>query len=152
MKLLLAYSLLIGLNIEPCSTSSVKTYMDYRTITSETSEQYKFIHSVMNINEDGYLVDDNGYIGVALGSVFGDIGTRYIFTLDTGIELKLVKVEHKADIHTNNGCEQKYDGSVIEFVIVSDYFEFGINNYVFNGNVNNNELVNGNIKRYRKVE
>lgn len=29
--------------IEPCSTNSAKTYMDYRMITSKTSNQYRYI-------------------------------------------------------------------------------------------------------------
>lgn len=136
---------------EPCSTSSVKTYMDYRKITLQSSLQYQYIQEHMTVI-DGYLVSEDNYIGVALGSYFGEIGSKWIFLLDTGIELRLVKIEHKDDEHTIDGCEQKYDGSVIEFVIDSDYFELGSNNYVFNGNFNNNELFNGNIESYRKVQ
>lgn len=136
---------------EPCSTSSVKTYMDYRSITLESSEQYKFIQEHMHI-KDGYLLDEQGYIGVALGSEFGDIGTRWIFELDTGLEIYVVKIEHKDDKHTLNGCEQKNDHSVIEFVINENYFTKGSNGFIFNGNFNNNEWFNGNIIGYIKVK
>lgn len=135
---------------EPCSTSSFKSYMDYRSITSEESEQYKFIQEHMHI-KDGYLLDEQGYIGVALGSEFGDIGSRYVFILDTGIEIQVVKIEVKDDLHTINGCEHKIDRSVIEFVIDENYFVKGSNGYILNGNFNNNEWFNGNIESYRKV-
>ena len=42
--------------IEPCSTNSAKTYMDYRMITSKTSDQYRYIQEHMTVR-DGYLVD-----------------------------------------------------------------------------------------------
>lgn len=135
--------------IEPCSTSSSKSYMDYRTITSKTSEQYQFIQEHMSI-KDGYLLDDEGYIGVALGSWFGDIGERWVFTLEDGKEIYVVKVEQKDDAHTVDGCEHKVDGSVIEFVIDSNYFTVGKSGYVYDGNFNNNEWFNGTIKSVRK--
>lgn len=132
--------------IEPCSTSSVKSYMDVSTITSKTSDQYRFIQDNM-IVKNGFLLDKDGFIGVALGSWFGEIGTRWVFKLDSGNEIYAVKIDEKDDKHTINGCEHKIDGSVIEFVIDKDsiMLENGTNGYILNGNFNNIEWFKGNI-------
>lgn len=140
-----------AVKIDVCNHSSTKTYMDYRAITNKKSKQYQFIHANMTVDERGYLVDNEGYIGVALGSYFGEIGTKYIFTLDTGKQIKVVKVEAKADNHTINGCYQKWDGSVIEFVIDSNAFEKSSNGYVYNGNFNNIPEFKGKIIKIEKV-
>ncbi len=108
-------------DIEVCSTSATKTYMSYKAVTSTRSRQYRFIHSEMTVDEvTGLLYDEDGFIGVALGSNFGEIGTRYYFTLDTGIVLPVVKVDAKASVDAPNGCSHSKDASVIEFVIDSE--------------------------------
>ena len=144
-------SLLKSNEIEPCSTSSVKSYMDYRMITSKTSDQYKFIQENMEVR-NGLLFDQEGYIGVALGTWFGEIGTRWVFELSSGEVLYTVKVEHKDDKHTINGCEHTNDRSVIEFVVDTEtnMFEIGSNGLILEGNFNNHELFNGTIEKVRK--
>ena len=142
--------------LDVCSTSSVKSYMSYKAITNQSSKQWKYIHTNMQISEKGLLETTDGYIGVALGSYFGDIGSKYIITLSTGIELKVVKVDEKSDRHTNNGCEHKIDKSVIEFVIdveqATEYFGKMSNDYVLNGNFNNSNFFKGNIESIEVVE
>ena len=137
--------------LELCSTSKVKTYMEYKMITSKSSDQYIYIQEHMKVNEKGLLVDKEGYIGIALGSYFGDIGTKYLITLSNGQTIKAVKIEAKADEHTNNGCEQRWDKSVIEFVIDTDiakgYYGVETNGYIAHGNFNNIEEFKGNIQR-----
>lgn len=135
-----------------CSTSSVKTYMSYKKITSRSSAQYRYIQKNMTVNDEGFLVDKDGRIGVALGSYFGKIGSKFDFTLSTGIVLKVVKVEAKSDSHTVNGCYQKYDKSVIEFVIDSSKFSKGANGYVKNGNFNNDSRFKGKISKIEEVK
>ena len=138
-------------NVPVCSTSSVKSYMEYRKITNKDSKQWKYINISGKIkNENGYLMEGE-YIGVALGSYFGEIGTKYIFTLDTGKRIKVVKVEEKSDNDTINGCYQKYDKSVIEFVIDTHEFDKSKNGYVYNGNFNNLERFKGNITKIERV-
>lgn len=136
--------------IPVCSTSHTKSYMDWSKI-SETSTQGRFIANNMTIR-DGLLYDKDGYIGVALGSYFGPIGSRYIFVLDTGIEIKAVKVEAKSDRHTINGCEQYKDGSVIEFVVdsITNRFYVGKNTYIADGSFNNLPQFRGKIARIIK--
>lgn len=139
------------MEIKVCSNSSVKTYMDYKKITNKSSKQWQFIHNSGQINiVNGYLMSGE-YIGVALGSYFGEIGSRFIFTLEDGKEIKVIKVEEKADAHTINGCQQKWDNSVIEFVIDSDYFPKANNGYVYSGNFNNLEQFKGKIIKIEKI-
>lgn len=139
--------------------SDTKTYMDYRKITNPTSKQYDYIYNSgeVYVADDGFIRTTDGldYIGVALGSYFGDIGDRYIFTLDTGVELRVVKVEAKADIHTDeNNYQHKSDGSIIEFVVDPDKMDYALhqNGYIYSGNFNNNEWLKGNIIKIEKVE
>lgn len=139
--------------INSCSESAIKTYMDYRAITNTASTQYRFIDEHMNVDKSGLLIDGDGFIGVALGSYYGPIGSRYYFTLSSGAILPLVKVEAKSDNHTVGGCNAQ-DGSVIEFVIDSDVahnFFGGNNGYVLNGNFNNYEAFNGEIIKVEAV-
>lgn len=143
-------------DVPVCSSSAAKTYMDYRKITNTKSAQYKYIRDYMRVDtETGLLFDEEGFIGVALGSYFGPIGTRYYITLDTGIVLPVVKVEAKADIHVSNGCEHLIDTSVIELVldaeIAGEYFGVGTNGYVSNGNFNRNENFKGKIVKVELV-
>jgi len=138
---------------EPCSTSSVKSYMDRKAITSETSKQHKFIEENMEVR-NGFWFDREGYIGVALGSWFGEIGSRWVFELSSGELIYAVKIDEKDDKHTINGCEHKLDGSVIEFVIdtESSPYWIGSNGLILNGNFNNLEYFEGTIERIRKED
>lgn len=137
--------------VEVCSSSSSKTYMSWRA-TSASSYQGRFMREHMTIR-DGLLYDKHGFIGVALGSYFGEIGSRYIFTLDTGVVLNVIKVEAKSDRHTYNGCQQRWDESVIEFVIdlETNVYEVGDNGLVLNGNFNNHPDFKGKIIKIEKI-
>lgn len=142
--------------IKACATSSTKTYMDYRAITSTTSAQYRYIQNYMEVDGSGLLIDEDGFVGVALGSYFGSIGQRYYFTLETGVVIPVVKIDEKADADTNySGCSQAFDGSVIEFVIdrdkALDYFGRLSNNYVLNGNFNNYKIFSGRIEKVERA-
>lgn len=139
-----------------CSNSSSKTYMGYKSINDRSSTQYKFIKEEMTINTtSGLLEDSEGFIGVALGSNFGEIGTRYYFTLSSGVVLPLIKIEQKASVDTVDGCQHISDSSVIEFVvdkeIASDYFGVYNNGYILGGNFNNDDRFNGTIEKIELV-
>lgn len=143
--------------LEVCNTSSAKTYMDYRMTTVVNSRQYQFIHNELIIDKKtGFLYDKDGFIAVALGSYYGEIGDRYYFTLESGVILPLVKAEEKADEDTDgNGCYHLADLSVMEFVIddeyALDYFGRRSNNLVLDGNYNNYYLFSGDIVKVEKV-
>jgi hypothetical protein len=135
-----------------CNSSASKTYLDHSLISSQ-STQGRYIDTHMT-SRNGLLYDKDNFIGVALGSYFGIIGNRFIFTLSTGIELRVVKVEEKSDAHTYGGCVQRWDRSVLEFVIDSDTSTFwiGTNGYVANGNFNNLSQFNGTIIKIMKEQ
>ena len=142
-------------SIGACSSSSIKTYEDYRMITSVNSAQYQYIHNHCTVDPTtGLLIDEDGFIGVALAYSFGDIGSRYYFDLDTGIVIPVVKVDAKASVDATNGCAADINGSVLEFVIDTDialeYFG-GTNGLASSGNFNNCEYLNGNIADVERV-
>ena len=143
--------------ISVCAREGAKTYMDYRMTTVVNSRQYQFIHNELSIDKGtGFLFDKDGFIAVALGSYYGEIGDRFYFTLDSGIVLPLVKAEEKADEDTDvTGCYHLLDTSIIEFVIDDDYagmcFGNEDNGLVLNGNYNNYWLFAGDIDKVEKV-
>ena len=142
--------------LKVCSNSKTKTYMDYRAITDKSSTQYRFIREKMKVDKKtGFLSDEDGFIGVALGSFYGIIGDRFYITLDSGVILPIIKIEEKADIDTGFGCYHLSDGSVIEFVIdknyAADYFGIYGNGLILSGNYNNHELFKGEIYKVEKV-
>lgn len=140
-----------------CALGKTKTYMDYRAVTDPTSTQYWFIKDEMEVDPlTGFLLDKDGFIGVALGSYYGVIGDRYYITLDTGVVLPVVKIDEKADVDTDEtGCYHTGDGSVIEFVIDRDianefYGHYG-NGLVLQGNFSNYSTFKGSILKVEKV-
>ena len=147
----------VGVNAGVCGLGRSKTYMDYRAVTARDSVQYWFIRAHMTVDEEtGFLYDEDGFIGVALGSYYGIIGDRYYFTLDTGVILPVVKIDEKADVDTDsNGCYHAEDGSVIEFVIdknvANEFFGYYGNGLVLSGNYANYELFRGAIVAVEKV-
>lgn len=104
-----------------------KSYMGYKAITSKSSQQYKFISQYMDTkSKDGllHLKSDTRFIGVALGSYFGKVGSKLKFTLENGVVFYAVKVEEKSDAHTINGCVTKHDGSIVEFVVNRNFYSY----------------------------
>lgn len=140
-----------------CGVGSVKTYMEYKLITSPSSKQYRYINEHMYVDEkSGFLYDEDGFIGAALGSHYGDIGDRFYFTLENGVVLPIVKIESKADRDTDeSNCFNPNDNSVIEFVIdvaiANNFFGQYGNNLVLSGNYGNYSAYKGNIVKVEKV-
>lgn len=141
-------------NIPVISSGRNKTYMDIYKVTNKKSPQYKYIQDYIIVNPKGYAVTRDGYIGVALGSAFGSIGSKFLFELSSGKVIKLVKIEEKADRDTVKGFYTAHDKSVIEFVI--DTYEMRDNTYrngyIYGGNFNNNPEFEGEIKFIWSVE
>lgn len=140
-----------------CAPGYAKTYMDYRATTDRSSKQYWFIHDNLTVDEKtGFLYDEYGFIAVALGSYYGEIGDRYYVTLENGTTIPVVKAEEKADQDTDStGCYHLCDYSVIEFVIdknyAINYFGQISNEYVLDGNYNNHSLFKGAITKIEQV-
>lgn len=115
--------------VELCSGAwrDFKSYMNWEAITDYNSQQYKFISEFMFVDaKDGLLrlESDTRFIGVALGSYFGEIGSKFKFTLESGNVLYAVKVEAKADKHVYDGCVHKNDSSIIEFVVNDNFYSY----------------------------
>ena len=143
--------------VELCAQSSGKTYEDYRMITDPTSNQYRLIHDHLTVDsKTGFLTDKDGFLAAALGYRFGDIGTRYYFTLDSGIILPLIKADEKAPKDASDGCAVDINGTVIEFVIDAeaalDYFGTISNGLVLDGNYNNSPYFAGRIVKMERVK
>jgi hypothetical protein len=142
--------------IKVCASSSGKTYEDYRMITDETSNQYKLIKSKLKVDKKtGFLYDKDGFLAVALGYQFGPVGTRYYFTLDTGIVLPLIKTDEKDPKDASDGCAVDINGTVIEFVIDADaalkHFGTITNGLVLDGNYNNSPDFAGSIVKIERI-
>lgn len=142
-------------SIGACSQSSTKTYEDYRAITNTASVQYRIIHEEMTVDPaTGFLLDKDGFMGVAMGYQFGELGSRYYVELDSGIVVPVKKIDAKAAEHAQDGCSAGADASVIEFVIDSEigaeYFG-NSNGLVSWGNFNNYDALKGNIVDIEKV-
>ncbi|MDL2276589.1 hypothetical protein LJC02_02930 [Breznakia sp. OttesenSCG-928-G09] len=137
--------------MEVCYYSDWKPLEDYRDITDSTSPQYQFMYtngSNQFVIQDGLLIFDNEYIGVALGSRYGAIGTKYKITTDTGKEFKVVKIDEKSDEHTSNGCQDS-SGAIIEFVVDTETMS---NEVMFHGTYNADEQFNGVIIKMEKIK
>ena len=143
--------------LEACALGVTKSYMDYRAVTNTSSKQYWFIRNNMTVDTtSGFLYDEDGFIGVALGSFYGTIGSRFYFTFDNGVVLPVVEIDEKADKDTDyTGCYHLSDGSVIEFVIDSDiantYYGYYNNGLVLQGNFANYDLYSGSIVKVEEV-
>lgn len=129
-----------------------KTYMDYRSITSKSSNQYKLLHSdIMEYCDDGLIRTKEGqYIAVALGSQYGSIGTKYIMKLSSGKEVRIIKAEEKADKDTVNGCIDK-NGAMVEFVIDIEKAKSSYKYAIYTGSFNYSDEFNGKIVEMKKV-
>lgn len=131
--------------------SSFKSYMDYRCITNTNSLQYKLIYGGdIVICSDG-LLRSYDYVGVALGSRFGNIGDRYIITLEDGSTFKAIKLDEKANRDTVDGCHHSSDGSCIEFVIDTDKASQYYPEAILMGDFNYIDMFNGKVTKIEKV-
>lgn len=99
------------------SNSSFKTYMDYKTITSKSSKQYK-IQTMCTTNGDGLRTYD-GYYTVAVGTAFGvGVGDYIDVTLDTGAVLHCIVGDMKQNAHVGDDRMQvSANGNVVEFIV-----------------------------------
>ena len=140
-------------SIELCNNSPIKSYEDGSMITDPTSMAYQ-VMSTLEIDERGHYIDTDGYIAMALGNHYGSVGDRFRITLDTGVVIYAVMADTKADVHMVNQCAHIGDGSMIEMIIdtetAGNYYGWGSNGYVLNGNYNNTEEFNGNIIKIEK--
>ena len=105
----------------PDIDSSFKTWMSYKTVTSVSSNQYKYINMYGWADDNGFMRSsadicygiEQDYYLIALGSYYGtEIGTKYRITLDTGNVFYGVLADCKDDRHTD--ITNRY---VVEFLV-----------------------------------
>lgn len=106
-------------SLEVCSTSSFKSYMDYRMITDITSAQWQLQQLAVTV--DGHrMIDD--YILVAMASTYGTVGDKLEITMESGTVIKVML----GDIKAGTSCEHS-DTSMIEFIVDVNYMDPLIN-------------------------
>lgn len=134
--------------------SSAKTYEAYYMITDRTSKQWPLLNEILIHGEDGMIRDQDGYIAAALGSFFGPIGSRWIFLLDNGKQIKIIKADQKQDIHTYN--YNRINGyaalDIIEFIVNDRIMPKWSNGYVYGGNFNNCEEFQGTVVAWQRID
>lgn len=118
--------------IEPIQTpkplktyGSFKSYMDYRTITDRTSNQYQ-LQSRARTGKYGIRMIDGRY-SIAIGTGWGiDVGSHVVVELDNGTQLNCIVSDIKDDRHTDNENKvretyDKTDGRLlrnsVEFIV-----------------------------------
>ena len=134
------------------TNNSIKSYMDYKFITSKSSDQYKLQKALAYTGEYGLRMV-NGRYCIAVGSYYTTkIGQYLDIELENGKIIKAILADCKADIHTDEMNQMNPNGSVIEFVVETEKLDS------FARKMGDISYVNGwdskvvNIKVYDKVE
>lgn len=105
------------INCDVPSNNTIKSYMDYRTITSKNSKQYKLQKTLAYTDGNGLRMV-NGRYCVVVGSYYTTtIGQHIDIELENGKIIKGVLADCKADIHTDSTNRINLNGSVIEFIV-----------------------------------
>lgn len=105
--------------IETPAHTARKPWMDYRAVTDTSSVQYELLSRAWHADSGLLYVD--GCLCVALGSRWGSVGSRYLFTMSTGEEVPVIKCDEKQDIHTAGGEGWTgEDGHLIEMIVDTD--------------------------------
>ena len=115
----------------PNTDTSFKTYMDYRTITDETSPQWD-IQEIAYIDKQGFQRVNDDYV-VAMGTYYSDVmGTRFRITLENDKEFTVILGDKKRDDETDkkNMYHPVYDengdffgANVIEFIVDTEMID-----------------------------
>lgn len=138
--------------LKPTTGSSLKPYMDYKMITDISTPQYKLINSERSREDErGFLMYDNDFYCVALGSYFGDVGTKYIFTLSTGKQIKVIKAEAKSDSHTCKDNYLSWHGHIVEFLINTNSKWMKENKITLYGSLNYYDELSGDIVKIERI-
>jgi hypothetical protein len=97
--------------------NTIKSYMDYKTITSTNSKQYKLQKNLAYTDSQGLRMV-NGRYCVVVGSYYTTTIGQYIdIELENGKIIKGVLADCKADIHTDSTNRINPNGSVVEFIV-----------------------------------
>ena len=113
--------------IEVCAPDSTfKSWMDYRKITSTTSDQYMYQQKAIT-NRNGIRVYE-GHLMVAMSATYGSVGDTFKITFEDGNFILAII----GDIKAETDCTHP-DGSMIEFIVDADLIPEDVKN---SGNFN----------------
>lgn len=118
----------------PSGSTNTYRYMDYRTLTDESTEQYELQRHCCTDADTGiryFTYEDERYFCAALGSAYGQtLGDRFQVTLENGSVFRIVYADFKNPLGSDNlnffgHPDQNYDGesctNVIEFIVDTDW-------------------------------
>lgn len=125
---------------EICSTSTFKSWMDYRAITDSSSKQWQLQQSATTDPYYGMRLYGE-YVMVAMGPQYGPVGTKYLIQFQDRSVIKAIVSDIK-----HQGCTSA-DSSMIEFLIDKEVLPGFIKT---SGNFNS--VFNGSIILIREVE
>jgi len=110
--------------LDACKSYNL-TFMPYTAVTSESSNQYQLLYSdeCYTDQSTGIRVVNDRYC-IALGTAYTDvIGTKVDVVMANGSTIPCILGDVKNPAHTDSTNRyQQYDGSVVEFIIDSQYF------------------------------
>lgn len=99
----------------PAAENGTKRYMDYRTIKSRSSMQWKLQQSAWT-DEYGFRRSGDKYM-VAMGTYYSaQCGKTFHITLDNGFEFMALVSDVKQNAHTD-AKHQHRNGNVLEFIV-----------------------------------
>lgn len=102
----------------PEAESGQKTFMDYRAITSRTSDQYALQQNAAT-DGNGFRRINDFYL-VAMGTFYSEkCGKTFEIALDNGTVFSVMVGDIKQDAHTDE-LHQHRNGNVLEFIVDSD--------------------------------
>lgn len=143
------------MEVPNCDTS-FKAYMDYRSITDTTTDQYKLQQYAAT---DGLGLRRYGdYYLAAMGTYYSDtVGETFRITLENDNTFNVMIGDIKQDVHTDskNMYSPVYDESgsfysanVLEFIVDSDHLS---RNVRLLGTVSGYDYFGGSIKKVEKT-
>lgn len=102
----------------PAEATAQKTYMDYRTITDQSTVQWQ-LQQLAETNEYGFREIDGMYL-VAMGTYYSDhAGAMFRITLENGTVFDAIMGDVKADRDTD-ATNRHRNGNVVEFIVDTD--------------------------------
>lgn len=116
-----------------CSLGTFKSWMDYRSITVPSSDQYK-LQSMATTNQATGIREYKDHLMVAMAAPYGPVGSTYEITFESNQKIKVIIGDIKAD----TDCEHS-DGSMIEFIVdknmIGNIATTGDFNQLFSGKI-----------------
>lgn len=96
----------------PEQPSVMKTFMDYRAITSTSSKQYFYRENGYTLSDGLRAYDDR--IQIALGTPYAQVGDKVDVFMESGEVIRAIVADSKGDRYFHQ------DGSTLEFLVDSD--------------------------------